>query len=1158
MKNPKEISVFRPPSPGDANKRQRWNRLFGSSRALALLSLAQSNTSTIIVVLSDARSLQLLVDELTFFNDAQNPVPVYTLPDWECLPYDSFSPHQDIVSQRLLTLSRLPGLRRCIVLTTISTIMHRLAPVNYVSGHSLNLAKGERINLTALRDKLTQTSYRSVSQVMEPGEYAVRGGLVDIFPMGSHTPYRIDLFGDEIESIRTFDPQSQLSSDTLDNIELLPAREFPVTEEAITRFRQAFRAQFEGDPTQAGVYRDISEGIIPSGAEYYIPLFFEQTATIFDYLPDKTVAVIDSELAAASGRFQSEITERYLQRRHDRERPILPPEKLFLEQDVVIARLKAMPIIELGGHETAGVLHEAPVYTFESSLPVQLPVDHHSESPYRELFDYLGNTRQRNLIVAETPGRRETMRELLAANGLKTRIVSGWHEFFNGDTRLALAHSTLDRGLLLQDPAIAVITEAQLFGERAAQRRRRSQTAREPEAIIRSLAELHIGDPIVHEQHGVGRYLGLEMLDVGDGPTEFLAIQYAGNDKLYLPVTSLHLIGRYTSTHPETAPLHRMGGDVWENAKKRAQKKARDVAAELLDIYARREARPGMEFKLNEAGYNAFADGFPFEETPDQARAINEVIADMQRPVPMDRLVCGDVGFGKTEVALRAAFVAVDNSKQVVVLVPTTLLAQQHFQNFQDRFAEWPVHVELLSRFRTKKEQEEVLDQARKGKVDIIVGTHRLLQDDIVLDRPGLIIVDEEQRFGVRQKEKLKKLRSEVDILTLTATPIPRTLNLGMTGLRDISIIATPPEQRLSVKTFVNENSNSIIREACLREIHRGGQVYYLHNEVRTMDKALADLQQLLPEARIHMAHGQMPERELERIMLDFYHQRFNILLCSTIIESGIDVPSANTILIERADKFGLAQLHQLRGRVGRSHHRAYAYMLIPSKQALTGDARKRLEAIASLDELGAGFALASHDLEIRGAGELLGESQSGEIDEIGFTMYTELLSRAVKSLKEGKEPELDKPVQPASEINIHAPVLFPAEYIPDVHTRLVLYKRLANAADKSSLQQLKEEVIDRFGLLPEETALLFSVSELRIDASRIGISKIDAGSKGARIQFETNPDIDPAALIQLMQSSPREYRLDGPTMLRVNAEMKKPADRLDRLARILNALVRA
>lgn len=1158
MKKNKGISVYEPICPDEKQPRLRWANLLGSSRAIALLELTRRRLRPVVVIMKDARTVQLLEQELEFYQNQHSPVDVHHLPDWECLPYDNFSPHQDLVSQRLRTLSKLSQLQDSIVLTTISTVMHRLIPTDYVSAHSFHLSRGDKIDLSSFRERLANASYRSVSQVMEPGEYAIRGGLIDIFPMGSNKPYRIDLFDNEIESLRSFDPVSQRSQESLSEINLLPAREFPLTDDAVKRFRQSYRAQFEGDPTQANIYRDVSNGISPAGAEYYIPLFFEKTATLFDYLPESTNVVLDYDIEAAAGNFQAEITERYIERSHDRQRPILKPEQLFLEPDWTIAQLKSYQCIEMGN--TAGsenvLLAESPVIGYGTGFPPELPVDHHHGAPYHKLFDYLKTCTHRCLLVAETAGRKETLRELLKDNNINPALYESWTEFLESDSDIAITASTLDRGLVLDEPAVSVITEVQLYGERAAQRRRRSQESREPDAIIKSLAELHVGDPIVHEDHGIGRYLGLELLDVGDGITEFLTIEYADNDRLYLPVTSLHLVGRYTGTNPDSAPLHRLGGEVWENARKRAQKKAHDVAAELLDIYAQRQSRPGFQFRLDVAAYEAFADKFPFEETPDQARAIEEVISDMQKDGSMDRLVCGDVGFGKTEVALRAAFVAVDNSKQVVVLVPTTLLAQQHYQNFADRFADLPVRVELLSRFRTQKQLEQVLADAGSGKVDIIIGTHRLIQKDVKFSNLGLVIIDEEHRFGVRQKEQLKKLRNEVDILTLTATPIPRTLNLSMTGLRDISIIATAPEHRLSIKTFVYEKNNSILREACLREIHRGGQVYFLHNEVRTMDKALQELQQLMPEAQIQVAHGQMRERELERVMLDFYHQRFNILLCSTIIESGIDVPSANTMIIERADKFGLAQLHQLRGRVGRSHHKAYAYLLTPPRKTLTSDAKKRLDAISSLENLGAGFALASHDLEIRGAGELLGENQSGEIDEIGFTMYTELLSRAVSSLKQGKEPDFSMTRDSETEINLHAPALFPDSYIPDVHTRLVLYKRISGARDAESLQRLKEETIDRFGTLPDAAQLLFSVTGMKLDATQLGIRKIDAGPKGARIDFAAQPNIDPAALIQLIQSSPREYRLDGPSTLRITAQMQKPSDRLARINRLMSEVL--
>ncbi len=1130
----------------------------GSGRGLAIATAADTHRGPLLVITTSSFSAQRLEDEIRFY---AADLPILPLPDWECLPYDVFSPHQDIISQRLETLYRLPGLTYGVVLASVSTLMHRLPPRDYVTAHSFLMKVGDRLEIQHLREQLTRANYHSVSQVMEAGEFAVRGGLVDLFPAGSHQPYRIDLFDDRVESMREFDPATQRSGKSINAIQLLPAREFPMTEEAIQRFRQAFRARFEGDPQRVALYRDISKGITPAGAEYYLPLFFSGMAAIFDYLPAGTLCVMEAGLAETARKFQHEAAQRYHEMRHDIERPLLTQSEIFITTEELIGGLKVWPQVELlefsteepyPSDQTHGI---GSTITYGTRPPASLPVDHKSDKPYGALFHYLHAFQGRVLMVAESAGRRETLRGLLRENNLPLEDVAGWRAFLQGNTRLGLTVADLEKGLILNEPEIAIITEAQLYGERAAQRRRRLRGEREPEAIIRSLAELKIGDPVVHEDHGVGRYLGLQTLDIGDGPAEFLALEYADGDKLYIPVLSLHLISRYTGTDPEHAPLHKLGGEAWEKAKRRALEKAHDTAAELLEIYALRAAREGHAFPPPEEHYQSFAGAFPFEETPDQERAISEVLQDMQSAKPMDRLVCGDVGFGKTEVAMRAAFLAVMGKAQVAVLVPTTLLAQQHFQNFQDRFADLSMRIELLSRFRSPADQRKVLSALADGSVDIVIGTHRLLQEDVHFKRLGLVIVDEEHRFGVRQKERLKKLRSEADILAMTATPIPRTLNMSLAGLRDISLITTAPEGRLSVKTFISERNRAVIREACQREIRRGGQVYYLHNEVRTIEKAARELQELVPEADIRIAHGQMPERELERIMLDFYHQRFNILVCSTIIESGIDVPSANTIIIERADKFGLAQLHQLRGRVGRSHHRAYAYLLVPDRRALTEDARKRLEAIESLEELGAGFTLASHDLEIRGAGELLGETQSGMIDEVGFALYSELLNRAIQSLQAGRLPETDTSLHSGTEINLHAPALFPENYLPDVHMRLILYKRLSSVKNLGALQELKEEIIDRFGVLPDPGQLLFKATELKILTTPMGIKKIDAGPRGVRIEFIDKPDIDPGAILRLLQSAPRTCKLDGPNRLRILGEMPDVESRIKAIRGFLVAL---
>jgi transcription-repair coupling factor (superfamily II helicase) len=1131
-----------------------WSGLHGSSRGLAIAEAAKRHSGPILSISHSAQAARELEDEIRFF--AGGSLPILAFPDWESLPYDAFSPHPDIISARLLTLHQLPQLCTGIVLATTSTLMHRLPPPQYVAAQSFTLDVGNDLDLNSFRARLAGASYQAVSQVMEPGDFSVRGGLIDLFPMGSDTPYRIDLFGERIESIREFDPVSQRSGRKLDAVRLLPAREFPQTEAAIQSFRQRFRARFEGDPQRVSIYRDVSNGLAPAGVEYYLPLFYDQMGDFFSYLPPTALCVLNQGVLEAANTFEHEASERHQELRSDTQRPILKPDEIFLPAADFGARLDGYRRVNLTDFETPDT--GLPVVQYDAPPPPLLPVEHRSNEPYRALFTYLRSASRRVLIAAETAGRRETLRSLLNDHGFEPADVPGWSAFLQGSIPLGLTTADLEKGLQLADPAITVITEPMLYGERATQRRRRERAARDPETVLRSLTQLAVGDPVVHEEHGIGLYRGLVTLDVGDGPGEYLALEYAGGDKLYLPVLSLHLISRYTGTDPEHTPLHKLGGEAWEKARRRALEKAHDAAVELLEIHAMRAARTGRAFPKRDEHYQAFADDFRFEETPDQERAIEEVLTDMETAKSMDRLVCGDVGFGKTEVAIRAAFLAAHGGSQVAVLVPTTLLAQQHYENFHDRFSGLPYRVELLSRFRSKTEEQLVLNGLAGGQIHIVIGTHRLLQDDVRFKNLGLLVLDEEHRFGVRQKERLKKLRSEVDILTLTATPIPRTLNMSLAGLRDISLISQPPPGRLSIKTFIGEWNRGLIREACLREIRRGGQVYYLHNEVRTMQRAVEQLRELLPEADIHFAHGQMPERELEHIMLEFYHQRFNVLVCSTIIESGIDVPTANTIVIERADKFGLAQLHQLRGRVGRSHHRAYAYLLIPGWGAVTPDAKKRLEAIASLEDLGAGFALASHDLEIRGAGELLGEAQSGVIDEVGFSMYSEMLDRAVRILRAGGNLNADAPLHTGTEVNLHAPALLPEDYLPDIPMRLTLYRRIAAAEGPEALQRLEEEVVDRFGVLPPAGKLLFRATALKLRATKLGVRKIEAGPKGARIEFVDKPSVDPGAIIRLLQSAPKLYRLDGPTRLRITAELPDAEARIKAVQKLVDTLLPA
>ncbi|MEW8352456.1 MAG: transcription-repair coupling factor [Candidatus Thiodiazotropha sp.] len=1149
------FSPFKPKLPRAAEERLQWGGLHGCSAALAIANAASAYEGVLLVVTHDVQSATRLERELSFFL-ASEDLPVVNFPDWETLPYDLFSPLPELISQRLLTLYRLPQMQRGLLIAPVSTLMQRLAPQHFLDAHCLIIERGQRIDIDETRRRLEQGGYQCVSQVFSHGEFAVRGSLIDIFPMGSRLPYRIDLFDDEVDTIRTFDPENQRSHDKVSRIEMLPAREFPMDEAGINRFRRNYRARFEGDLQQSLIYQDVSDGRIPSGLEYYLPLFFEETATLFDYLPQRHMVIELAKVRDQAASFFAAVQERFEERRHDIERPLLPPRQLFLNADDLASHLNTGNSVTLSQHEIPSRSKGyADIVNFDTKLPPPVAFQARSRDPASALRRFLDDSPLRVLFIAEGAGRREMLLGTLRDLDIEPRVVEGWDGFLNSDIGIGLCVAPIEQGLWLDRPGIALITETQLYGERVRQERRRRKASQDPEQIVRNLTELHIGAPVVHEDHGVGRYRGLQTLDVGGMETEFLTLEYARGDKLYVPVSSLHLISRYAGASPENAPLHRLGGDQWEKTKRKAAKQIRDVAAELLEIYARRAARQGVAFPAPDDEYQAFAASFEFEETPDQMQTIDAVVEDMVTTQPMDRVVCGDVGFGKTEVAMRAAFMATQGNRQVAVLVPTTLLAQQHYQNFSDRFADWPVKVESLSRFRTGKQQQQVINGLGMGTVDIVVGTHKLLSREIKFKNLGLVIIDEEHRFGVRHKERLKALRSEVDLLTLTATPIPRTLNMAMSGMRDLSIIATPPALRHPVKTFVSQWNDSLIIEACQRELKRGGQIYFLHNEVDTIENMAQRLESLLPGIRLQIAHGQMRERELEGIMRDFYHQRFSLLVCTTIVESGIDVPSANTMIINRADKLGLAQLHQIRGRVGRSHHRAYAYLLTPPPGSMTADAKKRLEAIESLEDLGAGFTLSTHDLEIRGAGELLGEEQSGQIQEIGFSLYTELLERAVAALKAGRQPELDRPLDHGTEIELNIPALLPEDYLPDVHSRLVLYKRIASARDEGELRELQVEMIDRFGLLPDATKNLFAITGLKLRAHPLGIRKIEAGPKGARLLFEESPDLDPARLIGLIQSRPNTYKMDGGDRLRYLADLEAPERRVEKIHSLLDTL---
>ena len=1090
------------------------------------------------VLAATAQQALRLKEEMGFFAPS---LRICLLPDWETLPYDHFSPHHDLVSERLATLYQLHSGGFDVAIVPVSTALYRLAPPGYIAAYTFQLKRGQTVNLERLREQFALAGYTHVNQVYSPGEFSIRGSLIDLFPMGSVVPYRLDLFDKELETIRTFDVDTQRTLYPVPEIRLLPAREFPTDANGVNTFRRQFRENFEGDPTKSRLYKDVSNGLTPAGIEYYLPLFFDETGTLFDYLPADTRLVLHHDVDGAAQQFWRDTESRYRLLSGDKDRPILPPARLFLNVEQFFTHTHAftrLAIPEVA--EADSPTKEAP----------KVWVERREENPLFRLRDFLAQTSSRILLLAESLGRRETLLNYLREYGLQPTLVEDFAQFLADDSRFALCVGTAQRGFVTDQ--FTVLTETELYANvaRGAARQRGKRT--NPENLLRDLSELKVGDPVVHEQHGVGRYLGLVSMDLGEGDTEFLHLEYASDSKLYIPVAQLHVVSRYAGGNAETAPLHTLGSGQWEKAKKKAAEQVRDTAAELLNLYARRAARQGYAFKLNEHDYEAFCEGFGFEETADQAAAIEAVIKDMTSGKPMDRLVCGDVGFGKTEVALRAAFVAVADGKQAAVLVPTTLLAEQHFQTFSDRFADLPVKVVELSRFRTAKEQAAALKGLEDGSIDIVIGTHRLVQPDVKFARLGLVIIDEEHRFGVRQKEQLKALRAEVDVLTLTATPIPRTLSMSLEGVRDFSVIATAPQRRLAIKTFVSAHSEGIIREAVLRELKRGGQVFFLYNEVDTIESMRERLQKLLPEARIGVGHGQMRERELEIVMRDFYQQRFNLFLCTTIIETGIDVPNANTILIHRADKFGLAQLHQLRGRVGRSHHQAYAYLLTP--EGLTTAAQKRLEAIQMMEDLGSGFFLAMHDLEIRGAGEVLGEGQSGQVQEIGFNLYAEMLAQAVKALKKGIEPDFSQPLEVTTEINLHTPALLPNDYCPDVHERLVLYKRLANCQSAEDLDELHQELIDRFGLLPPQAEALMESHRLRLLARPLGIQKLDATDAGITVQFVKNPPIEPIKIIQLIQTK-RHYKLAGPEKLKIESKLPDLGIRIARIKELFKEL---
>jgi transcription-repair coupling factor (superfamily II helicase) len=1141
------------PLPVKSSDLRHFGNITSGVSPLCIADIFKKHAGMTVVVTDTSAHANYLNEILPFLIDKELHDLVHLLPDWETLPYDSFSPHEDITSQRLETLYQLSRVDKGLLIIPVNSLLSRLCPRDFLEQSSFIIKIGTLIDINQYRMQLQSAGYRATDTVYEHGEFAVRGAVIDLFPMGCDTPIRIELFDDQVESLRTFDVDTQRTLDIIDRIKVLPAHEFPWTNASRQYFKDAWMTEFNAQPSQSPMLQDIATQVMPSGLEYFLPLFFESTSTLFDYLPENSLVVSSDNLQGHSDQFQQEISQRYESLRHDIRRPILPPHKLYMTTDELFRNIKQYPAIRFHQEsiqESAGKINIPAV-----PLP-DIRINSHSDHPIEKFEDFLIEFNNLIVLCAESKGRKEAIKDLLVRKNIQVIDIESLDQFsINRDHNLYITVAPIEAGCWFKEDQIAIISETELYGQSPIRQSRKKRSQDSTDFIVKNLTELQSGAPVVHIDHGVGRYRGLQTIDIDGQTEEFVTLEYAQEAKLYVPVSSLHLISRYSGVDESLAPLHKLGTEKWSTAKRKALEKIRDTATELLEIYARRAAKKGHAYPSPNQDYRDFCQGFPYEETPDQEAAIQDVIKDMTSPQPMDRLICGDVGFGKTEVAMRAAFMACHSERQVVVLVPTTLLAQQHYESFCDRFADTPYKIEILSRFKSAAEQKKAISALEKGTSDIVIGTHKLIQQKINFKNLGLLIIDEEHRFGVQQKEKIKALRSQIDILTLTATPIPRTLNMAMGGIRNLSIISTPPERRLSVKTFVQETNEQIIKEAIYREILRGGQVYFLHNEVNNIDKRAQEISELVSEARVTVAHGQMRERELERVMSDFYHKRQNVLVCTTIIETGIDIPNANTIIIDRADKFGLAQLHQLRGRVGRSHHQAYAYLLTPDHKKITKDADKRLEAIQAAQDLGAGFMLATHDLEIRGAGELLGDEQSGQIQSIGFNLYMELLDQTIKSMKSGKAINLNNPLSQNIEINLRIPAIIPEEYIPDVHNRLILYKRISNCENAIALKDLQVEMIDRFGLLPDPLKNLIRQTELKYLADRLGICKIEGGVTTAKIEFSNDTQVDPMRLITLIQTQPLKYKLEGSHIFKINLEKSDSNAKLDELFDLIKSL---
>ena len=1123
-----------------------WGSLYGSAQSLALIEFAKTQKQTVLVVANDIAHYNEICSSLDFYN---SELPILRFANWEVLAFDHFSPHPDITSNRLSTLYRMQNLEAAIVVTTLESLSQRLCPIEYVKRYSFELNLDDSLRVESLTEQLVMIGYNRVNSVMEHGEFSVKGSLIDIYPMGSKLPYRIDLFDNEVESIRTFDTSTQLSIELVDKIQLLPAREFSTDEEAIEVFKKNYSSVFSNNNSL--IYNNVVNYHLPGGIEFYLPLFFNATNTLFDYLPETSIVATHVGFNSLVDKLYEDIEKRHDHATNNLDRPPLPVNRVFLSKEHLFSEVKQKKQLIISSSK---VFTGKEGFNFNSTMLPPMLIRAQSKNPLSKLINFTNNFNGRILIICESLGRQAILNELLENHRLKPVSVEGWNDFIGKDHTVCITTAKIGDGLCSDD--IAIITESNLFGhDIVKQHRRRRAKHKDFDEAIKSLVEIKISDPIVHENYGVGRYLGLKTQLFDGCAHELLILEYANGSKLMVPITSLNLISRYSGANIETAPLHKLGTNQWIRAKKKASEALHDIAAELLDIYAKRESQKGFAFPEPNDAYSSFVSSFAFEETADQLKTMEDVLKDMQSQRPMDRLVCGDVGFGKTEIAMRAAFLAVDAGKQVAILVPTTLLANQHYQSFTERFTKYPIEIAALSRFQTAAEQKQIVSKLNKGSIDIVVGTHKLIQGNINYKNLGLIIIDEEHRFGVKQKETLKKLRGQSDILTMTATPIPRTLNMALGSLRELSIIATPPKGRSAIKTFVNEWDDETIKEACSRELHRGGQIFLVHNDIDTIDNMAEYIKSLIPSIHVRIAHGQMPSKELESIMGDFYHGRFQLLVCTTIIETGIDIPNANTIIINNSQNFGLAQLHQLRGRVGRSHHRAYAYFVIKSHQSLSSNAKKRLDAIESLEELGAGFMLANHDLEIRGAGELLGDNQSGKISEIGFNLYHDLLKRTISAIRSGRTINLDDPINHEIQIDPGIAAIIPSTYIADVHERLVLYKRTASAKNNDELKSLQIEMIDRFGLLPDSTKNLFATTSLKIFSDKIGVDKVTIYEDKAHITFSQKTTIQPEKIIHLIQTQSQIYQLKDKDQLIYKKEMPEDVRRILLVQDLLKSL---